>query len=144
MQLNPALRVSGRGRCQINLRCAISTFQDSTISEEKQMHSILSKSLFPLAIGATLLLGGCVTKDDLAKVQASADRAQSTADRAQSSADQANSAAQRAQQTADKAQSGADQANAAAQKADSDAKAVSDKLDEMNAKRGKRVRGERG
>ena len=87
------------------------------------MQNILGKSLFPLALGATLMLGGCVTKDDLMKVQASADRAQATADKAQSSADQAN---------------------AAAQKASDDAKAANDKIDEMTAKRGKRVRGERG
>lgn len=112
------------------------------------MHSILSRSFLPLALGAGLLLAGCATKEDVMKAQSTADAANSAAGRAQSTADAANAAAQRAQQTADAARAAAQAANDAAQKASADAKAVSDKMDADEAaektRHGRRARGERG
>jgi hypothetical protein len=136
---------------------------------EKNMHLVLSRGFVPLVIGATLLAGGCATKDDVRAAQATADAARMQALDARSAADmafaaaqsagqradQANSTAQQAQQTANNAQSAADNAQASAQNAAATAQQAKDDVRAaeertQQAERNRRVRntrlarGERG
>lgn len=67
--------------------------------------SYLSKTSLIVVTATGLLLGGCATREDVERAQATADRALSTAQHAQGTADQALSAAQAAQQSADKLRS---------------------------------------
>jgi hypothetical protein len=135
---------------------------------EKNMHLVLSRGFLPLVIGATLLAGGCATKDDVRAAQAAdaarmqaldarsaADMAFAAAQSAGQRADQANSTAQQAQQTANNAQSAADNAQASAQNAAATAQQAKDDVRAaeertQQAERNRRVRntrlarGERG
>ena len=60
------------------------------------MHSSLTRGFLPMAmvIGATLLAGGCATKDELRATQAAADAARMQAEQAKATADMALPAAQ--------------------------------------------------
>src|SRR6185437_4636924 len=136
---------------------------------EKNMHLVLSRGFLPLVIGATMLAGGCATKDDVRAAQASADAARMQAVDARAAADhafaeaqaagrradQASGAAQQAQQAANSAQSTADNAQASAQSAAASAEQARDDLRAteertQQAERTRRVRntrlarGERG
>jgi outer membrane murein-binding lipoprotein Lpp len=68
------------------------------------MRKYFSKGVLVAAVGATLLLSGCATTEDVQK-------AQSTADQALSAAQQAQQSASSAQQTADQARAGVSELN---------------------------------
>jgi len=62
------------------------------------MHSVITRSLLPLAMSAAVLVGGCATRDSVEQALAAANAAQTTAQAARMTADQALTAAQAAQQ----------------------------------------------
>lgn len=93
-----------------------------------------------LVVGAGLLLGGCATKEDV-------ERAQATADSAHQEAGAAMAAAQHAQATADQAMSTAQSAATTAQAAQAAAAEMGARHEQWKAKRHERRhhrRGQRG
>jgi outer membrane murein-binding lipoprotein Lpp len=68
--------------------------------KEDHLMNVLRSTAILTVLGMPLLLGGCASKDDLQKVQGTADQALSSAHDAQQTANSARSAAQDAQQTA--------------------------------------------
>src|SRR5215467_7843199 len=74
------------------------------------MRSVVSKGLVALAMGASLLAGGCATTEEQARAQAAADAAAMRADRALAAADAAQRRADDAAAAAAAAQSAADRA----------------------------------
>src|SRR4051812_20893719 len=152
--------------CDFGLRRKLSLDVSVTVplvfTWEKNMHLVLSRGFVPLVIGATLLAGGCATKDDVRAAQATADAARMQALDARSAADmafaaaqsagqradQANSTAQQAQQAANNAQSAADNAQASAQNAAATAQQAKDDVRAaeertQQAERNRRVRNTR-
>jgi murein lipoprotein len=111
------------------------------------MHSFLSKGLMAIALGGSLMAGGCATTGEVQRAQAAADAAGMRADQAFAAAqsagqraDAANAAAQSAQQAANAAQSSARDAAAAADQAKRESESASERIQT----RTRLARGERG
>src|SRR6185295_5161781 len=109
--------------------------------KERNMQRFVRTALLPIVLGATLLAGGCATKESAMMAQAAADAARMQADLARDTAeralsqaqsatqraDQANSTAQQAQQTASDARNSAQTAEATALQAKNDALAAEER-----------------